>query len=1045
MIRIYYYSISLTNNKTFYETTIYYVCGDIAAKHYLTPCIGLLLSIISPHASAQQVAFETKGVVLDQSGDPVTGATVFEQGTSIGTITDAEGRFAFRVSSANALIEISLIGYKKVILPANSPDLSMIVLELDATNIDDIVVIGYGTVRKDDMTGSVSVIRSEEINRGAVVSPQEMLKGKMPGLQIIPGDGNPNSGATIRIRGAASLRATNNPLIVIDGVPLAEDGGEGIGNPLTTINPNDIETMSVLKDASAAAIYGSRASNGVIIITTKKGTGNQVKLSYNGSVSVETNSARLNVMTPTAFRNYMDEHYAAGSSDRADIMRSRIGDVDTDWQKLIFRTALSNDHNFSVYGNVNDRLPYRVSAGYTNQRGTLKGSLYERGTLDLSVSPNFFDKHLTINLNAKGALSYENKPDTSTVGTAASFNPTIDPYWRNDDGSIDYTTTNGFWNYGSGRGDQFSPNRLAGASPLSRLYDHYDYGNGKRMIGNMQIDYKVHGFESLRFNLNLGLDWSDTGGSVGDRPNSYQAWTDTEALGWGQTSKWSHMKRNKVLEAYADFNETWGKHHLDVMAGYSWQHFYSKDREGAQMPRYFNETGELNTRHNYPFNRQESYLISFYGRVNYSYDSRYLFTFTLRDDASSRFAKDQRWGLFPSAAFAWNIANEKFMENVRSVSALKLRLGAGQTGQQEFDNNYPYLARYDMSTNVEQQYNMGSDGYMFFLTPRPYDPLIKWETTTTYNVGLDFGFLNGRINGSIDWYNRNTTDLLNEIFTPMGANFGNTLLTNIGSMKNTGLEFAVNVVAVEAEEWGLDIGFNGTFQKTEFTKLNATDDPTYAIPVTGTSSGTGGTMAQHMVGYAPYTFYPFQQVYDADGKPIQNALVDRDGDGTITQADRYMSGKSPAPDFYYGLNLKLTYKQWDFGFNAHGSVGNWAFNDFASNHATSFVDLNVGNLSNFANTVLDTGWKEVNISQQPYSDMFIENASFFKMDDINLGYTFDKLFSKRGSMRLGFSVQNVFTITGYSGIDPEIPGVEGRDNVIWPRPRIFSLRLNVNF
>jgi iron complex outermembrane receptor protein len=825
-------------------------------------------------------------------------------------------------------------------------------------------------------------------------------------------------------------------------VPLAEDAGEGIGNPLTTVNPNDIETMSVLKDASAAAIYGSRASNGVIIITTKKGTGNGVKLSYNGSVSVQTNSSRLNVMTSDEFRDYLDKNFPAGSSAMADIMHSRVGDKNTDWQKLIFRAAVSNDHNLSAYGNVNDRMPYRVSAGYTNQQGTLKTSLYERGTIDVSVAPNFFDKHLTVSVNAKGSTSFENKPDAGAVGGAAFYNPTIDPYWRNEDGSIDYTTTNGFWNYGTGRGSDFRPNILLGAGPLSTLYDKFDDAYGKRVIGNTQIDYKLHGFEALRFNLTLGLDWSSTYGIVGERPNSFQAWTDTEALGWDQFSRWSHLKRNKVLEAYVDYNETWGKHRLDVMAGYSWQHFYSSDQDGI---RYFNETGEMNTIANYPYNYQESYLISFYGRANYSFDSLFLFTFTLRDDASSRFAKDQRWGLFPSAAFAWNIANEKFMSGLRNISALKLRLGAGKTGQQEFDNNYPYLARYDMSTNVYGQYNMGSAGNMFYLTPRPYDPAIRWETTTTYNVGLDFGFYNGRVNGSIDWYNRITDDLLNEVFTPMGANFGNTLLTNIGSMKNTGVEFAVNVVPLATRDWNLEVGFNGTFQKTRFTKLNTTDDPNYAIPVTGVSAGTGGEIAQHKVGHAPYTFYPFQQVYDANGMPIQNAFVDRDGDGKITQADRYMSGKSPSPDFFYGMNLKLNYKQWDFGFNAHGSVGNWVFNDFASNHSTSFIDVNAGNLPNFANTVLDTGWTGQGSSDQPYSDLFIENASFFKMDDINLGYTFTDLFSKVASVRLGFSVQNVFTLTGYSGVDPEVPGVEGKDGAIWPRPRTYSLRLNVNF
>ena len=1012
-------------------------------KRFLTMCAGILLicQFTPPLTLAQNAGYEVKGVVVDKSGMPILGATVVEKGTTNGVSTGIDGDYAIRAAGPESVIEVSYVGYKTVSLVASSSLLAHLTLEEDAMGIDDVVVIGYGTVKKNDMTGSVVAIKAEEFNRGAVVSTQDMLKGKVPGVHIIPGDGGPGSSATIRVRGAASLNASNDPLIVIDGVPIAVDGGKGMANPLETINPNDIESFTVLKDASAAAIYGSRASNGVILVTTKKGRGNTPRVSYSGSVSVQTNSDELPVMSPGEFRTYIDQVYPAGTTT-GDKVQSMLGDKNTNWQDLVFRTAISHDHNVSLIGNINDRMPYRASVGYTNQQGTLETSKYERGTLDLSLSPNFFDKHLTVNLNAKGVITSQRYASGGVVGSAAFFNPTIDPYFRNDDGSIDYTTTNGYWNYGSGRGEDFTPNTLLGAGPLSRLYDRDNTARAKRFIGNAQIDYKVHGFEALRFNLNLGLDVSSAKTYDGVNPGSFQAYTDTEARGWGQYSWTTNFRRNQLLEFYANFNKEWGIHHLDVMAGYSWQHFYSSDHSVS----YFNETHEQKGEDSrYPFNRQENYLLSFYGRLNYSIASKYLFTFTLRDDASSRFSKDTRWGLFPSGAFAWNIAEENFLKDSRAVSALKLRVGVGQTGQQEIGSNYPYLARYYMSTDVYKTYYMGSAGHMFYLTPGAYDPNIKWETTTTYNVGLDFGFLGGRINGSVDWYLRQTDDLLNSVITPMGSNFGNTVLTNIGSMENKGVEFNLNFIPVQTKDWNLTVGFNGTFQHTEFTKLNNTDDPDYNIQTGSITKGTGNLLQIHKVGYAPYTFYCFQQVYDQDGNPIQNALVDRDKDGKITQADRYVTDKSPNPDFFYGISLKLSYKNWDFGFNGHGSAGNWVFNDFASANSTSNIDINAGNLPNFARLVKKTGFTKANSGEQWYSDMFLENASFFRMDDINLGYTFNKIGNWKGSMRVAFGVQNVFVITDYSGVDPEIPGVNGIDGSIWPRPRTYSLRLNVNF
>ena len=1011
-------------------------------RKFLTMCLGLALLAMAIPAQvfAQSGKYEVKGVVVDSTGTPVIGASVVEQGTTNGITTDVNGQFVLNVQGEQSIVQISFIGYVTKSLAASSTELQYVVLEDDSAMIDDVVVIGYGTVKKDDLTGSVVAIKAEELNRGAVVSTQDMMQGKVPGLQIIPGDGGPNSGSTIRIRGAASLNASNDPLIVIDGVPVASDAGSGMANPLSLVNPNDIESFTVLKDASAAAIYGSRASNGVIIITTKKGKGNKVNVSYNGSFSVSTNSDTMQVMSPEQFRDYITTTFA-GTPSLADATKY-MGDANTDWQSLVFRTGLSHDHNASVYGNYENILPYRASLGYTGQQGTLETSKFDRATLDVSLSPKFFKEHLTVALNAKGVYTHQNYADGGVVGTAAFYNPTVDPYWYNEDGTIDTSTTNGYYNVGSGRGQAFSPNGLAAENPLSMLYDKEKYAETWRTLGNLALDYKVHGLEALRFNLNLGLDWSKTFEYDGVRPGSIQAWKDGDAKGWGMHTKKNWLRRNQVLDFYGNYNETWGKHNLDAMLGYSWQHFYGADRSVT----YYNETLQQYEKSTGALSQEESFLVSFYGRINYSYDSRYLFTFTLRADGSSKFSKDNRWGYFPSAAFAWNAKNESFLKDVDVVSTLKLRLGYGQTGQQEI-GNYQYLARYSVSSNdMSHMANMGDAGYSHLLSPKAYNPNIKWETTTTYNIGVDFGLWDGLVNASVDVYRRDTKDLLNWVTTPMGANFGTNLLTNVGSMRNEGVEFSVDVNPIRTADWSLRIGFNGTFQDTYFTKLNNINDPNYAIYTSSPGTGrTGGADLQmHTVGSAPYTFYTFQQLYDAEGNPIQNAFVDRNKNGQLDQGDRYNTGKSPAPDFFYGLNLKLSYKNWDFGFNGHGSVGNYAFNSFFAGHASSAFDTRAG-LSNFATTVLRTGWTATGISEQDYSDLYLEDASFFRMDDINLGYTFEKVGNTDLNIRVAAGVQNVFVITKYSGVDPEVSGVTGIDGTIWPRPRIYSLRVNLNF
>lgn len=994
-------------------------------------------------ASAQG-GYTVQGTVQDKQG-PVIGAAIVELSTSNGTSTGMDGSFSLTVTGPSAIVEISCVGYVSQTFEAASVP-STVTLTEDNEYLNEVVVIGYGTVRKDDMTGSISAVKAEDINRGAVTNTQDMLKGKVAGLLVTPGDGGPGSGSRIRIRGSASLNASNDPLIVIDGVPIAQGAGGAMSNPLDLLNPNDIESFSVLKDASAAAIYGSRASNGVILITTRKGKGSQPQVAYSGSASIQRISGKVPVMTAEELRDFYAQTFPSGTQT-GDRILALSGNSSTDWQDLIFRTAFATEHNVSVYGNMKARMPYRASVSYNGQEGTLKESRYERSTADLRISPEFLDKHLTVDLDIKGVYAYSDYSDGATVGKAAFFNPTQDPYWRNADGSIDYSTTNGWWNYGNGRGKAFTPNVLVGPSPLSMLYDNISNAVSERFIGRAAAGYKVHGFEDLSFNISAGIDLTVTDSYNGVRPGSFQAYTDTANLGIGRYTKGQSLSRSQLFEFYASYGKTWGKHKLDLLAGYSWQNNYWASR----TVKYFNETHKVDldpgetVDSRYLKYRHENYMVSFYGRVNYSVDSRYVFTFTARGDGSSKFAKPYRWGFFPSGAFAWNIAQEDFMKDVKAVSSMKFRLSVGMTGQQDGIGDYVHLARYNQSNDPSYTYNMGNGVYVKPLTPQSYDPTIRWETTVTYNVGLDYGFFNDRLSGSIDAYIRDTKDLLNSVQVPMGSSFGNKLMTNIGSIRNKGLEFSVTGVPVQKGDWGMQVGFNGTFQNTVFTRLNPTQDQNYYIETGGISKGTGGYLCRQMVGYAPYTYYTYEQKYAADGSPLQNEFVDRDGDGVITEGDRYMTGKSVSPKFYYGMNMKVTYKNWDFGINGHGAAGTWVFNDFASANSTASLDLNSGALPNQARLVKKTGFTAPNSGQQWYSDLFLENASFFRLDDINLGYTFRAVGRWESDIRVAVGMQNVFILTGYSGMDPEVISENGIDNTTWPRPRTWSLRLNVNF
>lgn len=987
--------------------------------------VGLFLSV---NTFAQQIV--VKGIVKDTTGEPIIGANVIVKGTTNGTITDFDGNFLLNANKGDIII-ISFIGYRSQ--EAQAAASMNIILKDDTELLDEVVVIGYGSVKKDDLNGSVVAIKAEEMNKGAVTSPQELIMGKVPGLSVSQGDGAPGAGSTIRIRGGASLNASNDPLIVIDGIPVSNDAAPGTPNALATINPNDIETFTVLKDASATAIYGSRASNGVIIIQTKKGTQDKIKVSYSGTFTAKDPYKRIETLDAQSFREVMQAQYPEGTAQSADIQRilNVYPNQSTDWQDAIYQTGLSTDQNIGIAGKAGF-MPFRISLGYNTEKGTLKTSKYERYTGAVNLSPKFFDNHLSVDINVKGTINKNRFADSGAIGAAAFFDPTKPIYDEEN-------RYNGYWNWGIVQGAQAD---LATQNPLSLLYDRNNHGTTKRSLGNIQLDYKIHGLEDLHANLNLGYDVAKTTGRNFVNSNSVQSSLDKTFTGLGQGNTWNNLRRNHLLDFYMNYakNIESIKSNFDIMAGYSWQHFYYANHDIT----YSNPTEDLGAKEGYTYDENErhyirddhrripyeNYLISFFGRLNYNFMDRYLLTATLRRDGSSRFSENNRWGLFPSAALAWTISNEPFMKATENVlSKLKLRLGYGVTGQQEI-GDYQYITSYSFSTNPNTTY-LGTT----LLKPNGYSPDLKWEQTTTYNVAIDFGFLNNRINGSIEYYQKHTKDLLNTISAAAGTNFINLITANVGKMKNKGVEANVNAIAIQSKDFTWEVGYNITWNDSKITKLTTTFNPDYQ----GIDAGTN---QKHQVGEMPGTFYLYQQVYDENGKPIQNAFVDRNNDGQITEADRYLTHKSPMAKVYMGFSSQFSYKKWDLGFNLRANFGNYVYNGVASGNSTSNNYGGKGFITNLYNGFQDTGFTLLNTSEQMASDYFLENASFLKMDNLTLGYSFQNLFAAKLSGRISASVQNVFTISKYSGLDPECGAI---DSNIWPRPRTYTIGLNLNF
>ncbi|QCR23116.1 TonB-dependent receptor [Pontibacter sp. SGAir0037] len=984
-----------------------------------------ILTLLLATPGVAQNTHTVNGRVTDENGVGLPGVTVLLKGSSTAAPTNANGNFTITVPSANGTLVFSYIGFQTQEVPINNRSTIAVTLGTDAKALGEVVVIGYGTQKSEDVSGSLTSVSAEDFQRGNVVTPEQLITGKVAGVQITSNGGQPGAGSTIRIRGGASLNASNDPLIVVDGVPLTGYGISGATNPLSLINPNDIETMTILKDASATAIYGSRASNGVVLITTKRGKGGKTTVNFNSQFITSTVTKKVDVLSADELRAYVNEN---GTEEQ----RASLGNANTDWQDEIYQTALGTDNTLSVSGALKN-MPYRVSLGYLNQEGVLRTDKFERQSAAISLTPEFFDNHLKIDLNAKGSITNSRFANQGAIGAAVAFDPTQPVRTENQYGNyFEWTTVER-----TDQGENILLNPNASRNPVSLLELRDDRSKVRRSFGNAQLDYKFHFLPDLHANLNLGYDIATGEGTIFVPAEAGQNLINNNPALSGLNNRYRQTTDNRVFEFYLNYTKNLAAINSDInfTAGYG---FYDNKTTNYNYPSY-SASGEVQpgTTPVFPFDIPQNRLKSYYGRLIYTLHDKYIFTGTLRTDGSSRFSPENRWGVFPSASIAWRVSDEPFLNSVGSLSDLKLRLSYGITGQQEGIYNYSYLANYNLSSPASQ-YQLGNSFYHMY-APAAYDANMKWEQTAATNAGLDYGFLNNRISGSLDVYYRRTKDLLSVIPAPVGSNFSNLILTNVGNIDSRGLEFNVNAVAVEKQDVTWNIGFNLTANWNEITNLTASDDPSFAGNLVGGISGaTGQNIQIHSEGYRPYSFYVFKQVYDENGKPLEGVYADLNDDGIINDNDRYRY-QAAAPIVTLGFNTQLNYKKWSASTIVRSYLGNYIYNNVSANLG---VERNILNPSEFIGNSTTSIFNTNFFNNQYQSDYYIENASFLRMDNLTLSYNAGKVFNA-ANLVLSLTGQNVFTVTKYSGVDPEISS--GIDNNFYLRPRTFVVGLNLGF
>lgn len=1003
----------------------------------LTLASGLLLTVSS---FAQSNAI--KGHVKDASGEPIMGATITVNGKAVG-ITDMNGNFSVD-AAPGANLTFTYLGMTPKTIKATSN--MMITLVDDQKSLNEVVVIGYGRAKKNDLTGSVTAIKPDEMSKGITSSASDMLVGKIAGVDVQTGGGQPGTGAQIRIRGGASLNASNDPLYVIDGLAIDNNTNKGMSNVLAMINPNDIESFTVLKDASATAIYGSRASNGVIIITTKKGrSGQKPSVTYNGDVTLSTIQKKYEVMNASEYKQALTN---------LGIDTSGLGTADTDWQDEIFRTAISTNHNVSIQGGLKN-MPYRVSLGFEDNNGIVKTTWMKRFNTSINVAPTFLDKHLNVNLTAKYMFE---KDRYAKVGDAIGGALTMDPTQpvRVDDAA--YECVGGYFQYLQAKDDKVTDpswTSIAKAqmpqNPVAVLDNYKCIAKSNDISGNLEVDYKIHGFEDLHLHAAIGAQYTD---GKQDETISKYSYSNNYFGYYGYDHAYKYSIEGK---AFAEYAHKFGVHDIDIMAGAEQSHYHRTGYNyGAGIDEYLRDNnplyetteGKWNYEHD-PVSKDDEMwrthnsLVSYFGRLNYNLLDRYLFTATFRADGSSRFRKGKKWGYFPAAAFAWKINNEPFLKDAKWLDELKLRLGWGKTGQQNGIDDFYYSTLYRVS-NGYAQYPFG-DNYYQTLRPTASNQDLTWEKTTTYNAGLDFTALNGRFGVNVDGYYRKTTDLLASVAIAGGTNFGDQLLKNIGSLENYGIELAFNVKPIVTKDFIWDVTYNVGWNHNEITELEAGLQD-WVWTGDKVSRGNNTKIQVNKVGQPINSYYVYQQVYDENGKPIEGAYVDRNGNGTIDDDDRYCY-KSPAPDVIMGLTTKFIYKNWDFSAAFHASIGNYVYYDFLNSKAV-LNEINAsGAFRNTTTEAVNLGFTGTATNPTNTSDYFVRNASYLKCSNMTLGYSFPALIKvgaeKICSGRIFFTVQNPFIITKYKGIDPEVSS--GIDSNPYPRPISFQLGLNLNF
>ncbi|MCC8410672.1 TonB-dependent receptor [Mucilaginibacter sp. UR6-1] len=959
------------------------------------------------------------GQVLDEKGQPLPGASVLAGTRS--TATDINGRFKLNGLPAGAVtVTVKFLGYQELSqnVSDNGVAVTLTMKPAAASALNEVVIIGYGSQQKKSLTGAISTVSSKDFQKGSITTPEQLIAGKVPGVAITSNGGAPGAGSTIRIRGGASLTASNDPLIVIDGVPLSNNAISGASNPLSLINPNDIESFTVLKDASATAIYGSRASNGVILITTKKGASGTPKVNFSTQLSAYKVGKKVDVLTADQFRAYVN---ANGNADQ----KALLGNANTNWQDEVYQTSLGTDNNISVAGSYKN-MPYRVSVGYLKQVGVLVTDGLQRTTGAITLNPKFFDNHLKVDVNLKGALTDTRFANQGAIGAAVFFDPTQPVYAKNNFGNyFEWTNTDNVGNV--------IPNPNATRNPVALLAQNTGKSEVKRSYGNAQFDYSMHFLPELHANLNLGYDISNGKGTTNVPANAAQSF----AVG-GLDNRYQQDVNNKVLEFYLNYTKDLKSinSNINATAGYGYYDFLTKI---YYYPSY-NASGQVvaGSEPAFPFDKPQNTLISYYGRLIYTLADKYILAASVRTDGSSKFAPENRWGVFPSVALTWRINQESFLKESNTLSDLKLRLSYGITGQQDGIPYYSYLPTYALSA-ASAKYQLGDTFYNMY-APTAYDRSLKWEQTATYNAGVDFGFLNGRISGAVDVYFKKTKDLLNRIPSPLGSNFSNYITTNVGNIENKGVEFSINASPVKSKNVSWDLGFNLTYNNTRITNLTAVNNPTYpGDQVGGISGGTGNTVQINSVGYRPYTFYLYRQVYDESGKPKEGIYEDLNGDNIINEKDLYRV-KAAMPNFILGFSTQVNYKKWSLSTVLRSNLGNYVYNNTKANVGVTRGILNpAGYLGNASTEIFKSGFD----NNQYLSDYYLENASFLRMDNVGIGYNAGKIFGNKVGLRVNANCQNVFLITNYTGLDPEISS--GIDNNFYPRPRTFVLGVNLDF